>query len=109
MESQIRGRAEPAAPGDELDGSVIPGGRKLGETVDIHVIAESVDHRVQVFGVEIHGARRRPFDGGVLHLTVSRTRDARSRDANDLLAQGSATAPSFAPLVLHGVVELVDE
>jgi hypothetical protein len=94
---------------EELDASVIPGGRNLGDTVQVHVVAEAADEHVQVFGVEIEGTRTRPFDGGVLHLTVSRGARARSRDANDLLARGVAAPPTGAVLVLHGVVELVDE
>ncbi len=50
------------------------------------VVGELADDRVQLFVVDIGGARERPSDGGVLHLTVSRSGDAHSRDSNALLA-----------------------
>ncbi|HEX4340062.1 MAG TPA: HD domain-containing protein [Polyangiaceae bacterium] len=86
----------------------IPGGHRVGDVVDVRVVGEASDARVQAYVVEIAGTRLRPSDGGPLHLTLSRAVTARSRDANSLLASGVvAPLPGEAP-VLQGVVEWVE-
>jgi hypothetical protein len=98
-------RVHPAA----LDARWIPGGASPGDLVDVTVAGELANTRVQLFVVEIGGTRARPSDGGVLHLTVSRSGDARSRDSNALLAAGAVPSPRPALVTLKGVVEWVDE
>jgi hypothetical protein len=92
-----------------LDARWIPGGRKLGELVEVTVAGELADELVQLFVVEIGSTRARPSDGGVLHLTVSRSTDARSRDSNALLATGVVPSVLPAKVSLEGVVEWVDD
>ncbi len=83
----------------------LAGGFGRGGSVPITVVAECADERVQVFVVEIAGSSRRAWDGGVLHVTVSRSEGARSRDANAVLA-GAPRVP--LTLSLSGVVEWDD-
>jgi hypothetical protein len=92
-----------------LDPGWIPAARSIGDLVDVTVVGELSDERVQLFIVEIGGSRERPSDGGVLHLTVSRSSDARSRDSNALLAAGTVPTALPTPMTLQGVVEWVDE
>ncbi|MBS2031697.1 MAG: hypothetical protein JST54_27620 [Deltaproteobacteria bacterium] len=70
----------------DLDPRWIPGGYQIGETVELRAVALAENDRIQALRVEIAGSSERPHDGRVLHVTVSRALDARSRDSNDLLA-----------------------
>ena len=97
-------RVQPTA----LDPGWVPGGHTLGDRIELHAVAERANDRVQALVVEIAGSRLRPIDGAVLHITVSRSTIARSRDANALLTSGSETA-LHPPLELEGVVEWHDE
>jgi hypothetical protein len=92
----------------QLDPSWIPGGYAVGSAVELRVVAERANERVQAFVVELAGSRVRPIDGAVLHVTVSRSAPARSRDANALLA-GGVDVPVAPELVLAGVIEWADE
>ena len=83
---------DPAA----LDPAWIPGGATVGQTVEVRAVAELADARVQVLQVEVAGSSLRPHDVGILHVTVSRAEDARSRDANALLAEGHGEACALA-------------
>jgi hypothetical protein len=72
----------------------------------LSAVAEHVGARVQVWAIQLGSATRRPYDGGTLHLTVSRARDARSRDANDVLETVPGTPIDVA---LTGVIAWSDE
>ncbi len=60
-----------------------------GDQLTVRAVAELHDERVQAWLVELNGSPRRQQDGGILHVTVSRSESARSRDANDLLQSGT--------------------
>ncbi len=90
---------------DEFDPAWVPGGTAVGDTVVLTAVGEVRDERVQALIVEVNGSSHRPFDGGLLHVTVSRSPEARSRDANDLLARA---APVRVELALSGSVAWVD-
>jgi hypothetical protein len=62
-----------------------------GDEITLHAVAEYASDDVQAWLVELAGSSRRKQDGGALHITVSRSATARSRDANVLLAVGSPT------------------
>jgi hypothetical protein len=86
--------------------ALVPTGAAVGEPVTLRAVAEHRDARLQALVVEIEGRSVRPFDGGTLHVTVSRVEAARSKDANDLIAR---TEPRpLEPLALRGRVEWVD-
>jgi hypothetical protein len=89
----------------DADVAALAHGFVCGDTVPLRVVAECADPRVQAFIVEIGGSSRRAWDDGVLHVTVSRSEEARSRDANALLARGPR-APF--ELSLTGVLEWDD-
>jgi hypothetical protein len=81
-------------------------GFDCGEVVPLAAVTECADERVQVAVVEIAGSTERAWDGGVLHVTVSRSEGARSRDANSVLGR----APRVPlHLSLSGVVEWDDD
>lgn len=93
---------------DALDARWIPGGASVGDTVALRAVSDHLDERVQAVAVEVEGAEDpgvRPYDGGRLHVTVSRAEDARSRDSNALLER---TPGRPLDLVLRGTVEWVD-
>jgi hypothetical protein len=82
------------------------GEHAAGDKVAFHAVASCADERVQVWVVRIDGSTVRPFDGGTLHLTVSRSLEARSKDANDVLR----TAPHEAiDVELRGTLAWIDE
>ena len=83
----------------DFDPRWVPGGGALGSAVALSVVGHSADDRVQALLVEIAGQLRRPYDGGVLHVTVSRQPWARSSDANALPDRAT---PSPMALALHG-------
>ena len=96
--------ARRVAPGDLTD-ALLPEGCALGETVSLVARAEHLDERLQAWAVELAGSTRRPSDDGTLHVTVSRTRGARSRESNALLERPAARA---IEVPLEGVVTWVD-
>ena len=85
----------------DLDSRWIPGGFQVGERVELRGVALVENERIQALRVEIAGASTRPHDGGILHVTVSRALDARSRDSNDLLATDAGKPMDLA---LRGIV-----
>lgn len=87
-------------------GRALPPGCGLGTRVELCAIAEHVDARAQVWAIQLGSDTRRPYDGGTLHLTVSRARDARSRDSNDVLEVVPGTPIDVA---LTGVVAWSEE
>ncbi|MFK7986053.1 MAG: HD domain-containing protein [Sandaracinaceae bacterium] len=72
---------------DHFEPRWVPGGVAIGTQVDVQARREHVSAVLQAWTVEIAGSRTRPFDGGVLHVTVSRAEGARSRHANRLVEQ----------------------
>lgn len=92
--------AHGADPG-EFSRHWVPGGATTGEAVTLCVVGQCADDRVHALLVEIDGQRRRPYDGGVLHVTVCRQPWARSSEANALC---EIAAPSPLRLELRGVV-----
>lgn len=82
-----------------------PGAQRAGDVLSLRAVAECCNERVQAWVVELNGSSVRPWDGGVLHVTVSRAEDARSKDSNDLLLSAPRSPISIE---LDGVVEWVD-
>lgn len=68
---------------DALDPTSL-GRHRAGDTVKLVGVALHRDERVQAIVVELDGTSARA-DGGILHVTVSRQRDARSRESNEML------------------------
>jgi len=83
----------------------VPGGYGVGSSVEMEVTHVVRNERIEVLVVSIEGSHERPFDGGTLHLTLSRAHDARSRDANQVLKHGERVPMSLA---LRGTVLWVD-
>lgn len=77
-------------PGSDLSAYVF-GGHCVGDQVEVRAVAEHDNGLVQAWLVELDGTSQRRLDGGKLHVTVSRSPEARSRDANDLLVQTPGT------------------
>lgn len=71
----------------------IPGASAPGDYVDVLAVGEVVNERIQALLVEIGGVRRRPFDGGPLHVTLSTALDARAVESNALIDSGAAVEP----------------
>ena len=88
-----------------LDPGWIPGGAKLGDRVRVHAVGVAMDERVQALLVEIAGSHHRPYDGGTLHVTVSRAAHARSVESNRLLDEVVARP---LDLELWGTVQWVE-
>lgn len=84
----------------------LDGQHELGDSLELHAVAECASDRVQAFIIELAGSSQRKHDGGILHLTVSRSAGARSREANDLLRSAPRTPLS---LELLGTLAWVDE
>jgi hypothetical protein len=94
-------RIDPNTPIEEL----APAVRGAGDVVALRAVAECCNERVQAWVIELDGSSVRPWDGGVLHVTVSRAEDARSKDSNELLLSAPRSPISIE---LDGVVEWVD-
>lgn len=84
-----------------FDPAWVPGGARLGERVPVHAVALLRSAEVEALAVELAGVRRRPHDGGLLHLTLSRSHAARSHAANALMSKRQGEA---CDLWLEGVV-----
>jgi len=92
---------------DEFSSHWVPGGFAPETSVEIeatHVVRSEI---VEVLVIAIAGVHERPIDGGVLHVTVSRAPEARSRDANGLLEQGTRS-PLPVAMKLTGTIRWVD-
>ena len=83
----------------------MPGCAPVGSTVAIRAVGCSRDDRIQALRVEVAGASRRPWDGGTLHVTVSKVAGAESVESNALLARAPETAIALA---LESVVAWVE-
>ncbi len=77
----------------------LPAEHALGATLSLTAVGECCDDRVQALLVEIAGSQLRPWDGGRLHVTVSRQPWARSHEANSLVEHAN---PRPVSLVLRG-------
>jgi hypothetical protein len=97
----LASRVDPAS----FDPAWVPGGMRPGDRAVVHAIGEAADERVQALLVEIGGSTKRPRDGGILHVTVSRASEARSVESKRLLAEHPIEPVS---IVLHGTVRWVD-
>ncbi len=89
---------------DSTDLSLIPTydpawllGYGLGDTVTMRGLGWVANGRVQAMKVEIQGSSYRAWDGGILHITLSRQPEAKSAESNLLLA----TTPLEQPLDLE--------
>jgi hypothetical protein len=82
----------------------VPGGARPGDRVVVHAVGEAADERVQALLVEMGGSTRRPYDEGILHVTVSRVFEARSVESNRLLAEHPVEPVS---LELYGTIRWV--
>jgi hypothetical protein len=92
--------ALPGAPvADYLDGPW-----REGDELRLDVVAEYLSEHLQVWLVTLNGSSHRKHDAGLLHVTVSRSSSARSRDANALLRSGT---PTPLTAVLRGTLRWV--
>jgi hypothetical protein len=88
--------------------ALVPKGHRLGELIPFRAVAECHDERVQTWVVELGGSSVRPWDGGVLHITVSRAEGARSKDSNDLLQRLQSGTRTPLSVDLEGELVWVD-
>lgn len=86
---------------ESFEPSWVPGGYAVGESVVMRAVGECADGRVQAVIIEINGASTRPWDGSLLHVTVSKQPAARSSESNALI---HTATPSPLDLHLEGVV-----
>lgn len=84
----------------------LDGPAQLGQQLSFVAVAQCQNELAQAWVLELNGSSHRKHDHGVLHLTVSRSARARSRDSNDLLEHGART-PLAATLA--GTLSWVDE
>ncbi|RYZ09762.1 MAG: hypothetical protein EOO73_02460 [Myxococcales bacterium] len=94
-----------AAPTDSTIAQYLDGEWQAGAELTLQVVAEYASEDVQAWLVELSGSSRRKHDGGRLHVTVSRSHSARSRDANALLESGTPTPRAE---VLRGTLQWVE-
>ncbi|MGC4093219.1 MAG: HD domain-containing protein [Polyangiaceae bacterium] len=76
------------------------------EAISLRAVGECCDGRIQAWLVTLGGSSVRPWDSGVLHLTVSRTEGVRSKDSNELV---SSMAPTPLEVELTGRLQWVDD
>jgi hypothetical protein len=93
-------RVDPAT----YDASWIPG--TPGDTVQLRATHRVRSNEVEALVVELAGSSVRPQDGATLHLTLCRSLEARSRDANTLLASADREPMQFA---LSGSITWVED
>ncbi|MDF3064720.1 MAG: hypothetical protein K0R38_321 [Polyangiaceae bacterium] len=93
-----------AAPDDATVSDYLDGAWREGDELTLQVIAEYQNEHVQAWLVELDGSSRRKHDAGRLHVTVSRSTTARSRDSNALLQSGT---PSPRTELLRGTLRWV--
>ncbi len=63
----------------------IPGGGSVGDPIEFETRGFSVTEDIQVLVVFIDGTTKRPFDGGTLHVTVSKRNGVPSTHANEAI------------------------
>lgn len=86
---------------DDFDPRWVPGRIEVGAAIELRSLHEHRDGRVQAWTVEVAGATVRPFDGGPLHITVSRAEGVRSREANRMIER---TEGETRRMTLRGTV-----
>lgn len=80
----------------------IPGNYSIREKVSTQAVGIAHDDRIQVLLVEVAGLNVRPWDGGKLHITVSKQPGVPSVEANRLL---ESTPVQPFECALEGVVQ----
>lgn len=88
-----------------LDPAWIPAGASVGDRVELRAVGHAKNERVQALVVEMAGSTHRPYDGGMLHVTISFATDARASESNDLL---ETVAAARIELPLRGTIEWVE-
>jgi hypothetical protein len=71
--------------GEPFSPDWIPGGRLVGDSIEFETRGFSVTEDIQVLVVSIDGTTKRPFDGGTLHITVSKRTGVPSTYANEAI------------------------
>lgn len=71
--------------GEPFSPDWIPGGRAVGDSLQFETRGFSVNEEIQVLVVSIDGSSVRPFDGGTLHITVSKKPGVPSTHANEAI------------------------
>lgn len=74
-----------AKNGETFAAEWIPGNRSIGDSLDFETRGFSVTDEIQVLVVSVDGSCQRPFDGGTLHITVSKRRGVPSTLANEAI------------------------
>lgn len=86
---------------EEFSPDWVPGGHAVGARIELLAKGTCADGRVQAVLIEIGGVTTRPWDGSILHVTISKLPTARSSESNALL-RSAALEP--LDLRLEGVV-----
>ncbi len=71
--------------GEPFSPDWIPGGRLVGDSIEFETRGFSVTEDIQVLVISIDGTTKRPFDGGTLHVTVSKRKGVPSTHANEAI------------------------
>jgi hypothetical protein len=74
-----------AKNGETFESVWIPGERSVGDSVNFETRGFSVTDEIQVLVVSVDGSCKRPFDGGTLHITVSKRPGVPSTLANEAI------------------------
>lgn len=74
-----------AKDGEAFSPEWIPGDRQLGDSIEFETRGFSVTEDIQVLVIAIDGTSKRPFDGGTLHITVSKRQGVPSTQANEAI------------------------
>lgn len=74
-----------AQEGESFSPDWIPGARSIGESIEFETRGFSVTEDIQVLVVSIDGSCKRPYDGGTLHVTVSKKPGVPSTQANEAI------------------------
>jgi len=74
----------------------VPSERAVGDTIQFESRGFSVTDEIQVLVVSIDGSSRRPFDGGTLHITVSKKPGVPSTLANEAIL-----SVTLVPFIRH--------
>lgn len=89
---------------DRFEARWIPGGHSVGDRISFRAVGDLRGPHVQLAHVAVDKDDVvRPFDGGTLHVTVSRVDGARSRESNDVTGK-----PTPLDIPLSGVIEWVE-
>lgn len=74
-----------AQEGESFSPDWIPGARAVGDSLEFETRGFSVTEDIQVLVVSIDGSCKRPYDGGTLHVTVSKKPGVPSTHANEAI------------------------